>query len=815
MFLFAVVPWCVSSTQAQQTTNLYTTTWIGNTIASNLDHVQQNFYDISVLPNGTIFTDVVWDEGDYECTQFNSNGNIVEPANWTHGWGPTGGMAVACNSNYLFLAQNVDYVDSGYWDTNTWPSNGYVWYGVSRRQISDIQQGAPFVGGLGSPSNSGVFLPQSYLLINYVTNTTVAAVTGLAANNGRLYVADPYQSAIHVYNLLSTNIVFSANWSLPGVFRIALDANSNLWAIQRGNPTVVVEFNANGILQTNQITFLPGANPISLAFDSTNYLLVADEGPDQDIKYYSLTNLSGTPTAVARTLGTNLMSQTGTNMGTVAPGYFYGLTSVGVDSNHSVYVSWNYDGPPDGVTNLESLTRTAGVLQKFNSAGSNVWTRYGLNFVDCAAVDPASDTDFYSFFNHYRMNWSNTAPGSQWSLAGVTYNKYLYPTYPIASEGQPFSPVMRRLNNGQLYMYECEALSKVLCVMRFQNSVQGECAIPCTFFCKTPDYVSITNLYENSESIWYDKNGDGVVEANEFSEFSGAGHLEDNTWGWWVDVNGNVWETVNGGSSVPRSGLREYYLGGFDSNGTPLYSYTNMTVYSTPTPFLNQTDNGLERVLYDAANDIMYLGGYTASYQSGTWGCFRVLARYDNWSAENRNARWVLPLPYNTANSVTPISFDVAGSFIFVASGAALSQIAVYRTADGAFVGYMTPNNGLFTLADTGWIDYRPFSIHAFQRANGQYIVTLEDDGKCKTVVYQWTPNWPSRPLLGVTSVTNAQVTLRITGGSSGSDYKLQSSTDLKNWATLAITNWTSYPASAADSLAINQAKYYRIVSVP
>ncbi len=815
--ILAIFAWLVLfrfAASGQQTANLYSTTWAANTYANGLNHVQQNIFDIAVAPDGTVFTDVVWDEGDYECTQFNPDGTINKPATYTHGWGPYGGMAVACNSNYVFLAQGMQYVSSSYYDTNSWPAPNCYWYGLSRRQRSNIQLGAPFAGGQVSASNSFMMPAQSYLIVNNATNNAIEPVTGLAANNYRLYIASAYNGTISIYNLISTNMVPAGIWSMPRVFRLALDSNGNAWVIQRGDSThtpVVWEIDSNGNYLGSPITFASGVNPVSIVCDGTNYLLIADNGPDQNIKFYSTTNLTGSPTHIVQMLGTNLMNGSGTNVGRIGPARFYGPTSVGVDTNHDVYVSWNYDGPPDGITQAESLTGSQGILEKYDSSGNLLWSRQGLNFVDCAAMDPASPNDFYSAYNHYTMNWSNVAPGSQWSFTGVDYNRFLYPFDPRPWEGQEFQPVLRRLNNGQLYMYSCAGMSEVFAVFRFNHQTEGETAIPCTFFCKDSSYNGITNL-PSGESIWYDKNGNGQIEANEFLQPAGAANLGDNTWGWWVDTGGNVWETVNGGGSL--SGLRRYRIQGFDTNQTPIYSYTNMDVYAIPAPFLNQTDNGLERVLYDQTNDIMYLGGYSAQYPSSTWGVFQILARYNNWSTGNRTAAWVLPLPYNTSTSVLPFSFDVAGSFIFVGGGSTRSQISVYRTSDASFVGYLTPN-GQFNSSQTGWIDVRPFGVHAYLLTNNCYLISLEDDGWNKTIFYLWNPSWPLKPSLGNVNKAGSSVAVNVAAGSVGSNYEVQTSTNLINWAPLFSTNWPSFPSQFMDGAAIASAKFYRVVSAP
>jgi hypothetical protein len=52
----------------------------------------------------------------------------------------------------------------------------------------------------------------------------------------------------------------------------------------------------------------------------------------------------------------------------------------------------------------------------------------------------------------------------------------------------------------------------------------------------------------------------------------------------------------------------------------------------------------------------------------------------------------------------------------------------------------MIPNNGLFTLAQTGWVDMRPFGIQATLMPDKTYALLVEEDAYAKTVVYRWKP---------------------------------------------------------------------------
>ena len=47
--------------------------------------------------------------------------------------------------------------------------------------------------------------------------------------------------------------------------------------------------------------------------------------------------------------------------------------------------------------------------------------------LDCGGIDPDNETEVYSKFHHYSLNFFNTTPGTEWSLKGFTMNRYKYP----------------------------------------------------------------------------------------------------------------------------------------------------------------------------------------------------------------------------------------------------------------------------------------------------------------------------------------------------------------------------------------------------
>src|SRR5205823_4312469 len=84
----------------------YTTSWVGNTFPGGLGGdvggkwVQNNIYDIFVLPDGRVITNSVWDEAGADAAIY-QNGQLVPGFAGVH---CCGGHAVTANSTSVFLA---------------------------------------------------------------------------------------------------------------------------------------------------------------------------------------------------------------------------------------------------------------------------------------------------------------------------------------------------------------------------------------------------------------------------------------------------------------------------------------------------------------------------------------------------------------------------------------------------------------------------------------------------------------------------------------------------------------------------------------
>jgi hypothetical protein len=144
----------------------------------------------------------------------------------------------------------------------------------------------------------------------------------------------------------------------------------------------------------------------------------------------------------------------------------------------------------------------------------------------------------------------------------------------------------------------------------------------------------------------------------------------------------------------------------------------------------------------------MLLGGNKAADHNQHWKPMGpVLCCYDGWNSPQQKLRWQAVLPYEAGaqghESAEPISFDVAGDYVFVAytrglksEGLKWAFVKIYRLADASFVGNLSGEND---LGEIGLLDLVE-SVSASKRANGEYVVLLEDDAKAKVILFRWRP---------------------------------------------------------------------------
>ena len=170
-----------------------------------------------------------------------------------------------------------------------------------------------------------------------VVNIDGAQVSGLAVMNGKLYVSDPSAGEIKVYNTASMKP--ETSWPVPEPGPLAFTRSGQLWILQ-GKTGVIQSYSPTGVAQPQKITV---AGATAIAVDPTSgMLLVADNGPDQDVKFFS--SLDTSP-VLHHSFGTQGGVVAGPVPGKIGGPRFNGLTGVGMDAKGNLYVSQNGTGP--------------------------------------------------------------------------------------------------------------------------------------------------------------------------------------------------------------------------------------------------------------------------------------------------------------------------------------------------------------------------------------------------------------------------------------------------------------------------------------
>ena len=76
---------------------------------------------------------------------------------------------------------------------------------------------------------------------------------------------------------------------------------------------------------------------------------------------------------------------------------------------------------------------------------------------------------------------------------------------------------------------------------------------------------------------------------------------------------------------------------------------------------------------------------------------------------------------------------SVAGDYVFTVT-VKTAEVYVYNAKTGTSAQKLKP--GPEVAGESGWIDI-PHGIRAFRRANGEYLVFVEEDWKGKVIMYR------------------------------------------------------------------------------
>jgi hypothetical protein len=669
----------------------YITSWLGNTIGNGKLRVQNNIEGMYVKDDGTIYTNSFWDEAGSEAGIYKDGKPILNLED-THGWNRLGGKAITVDNKYIYIAMSQGGMDQTKED---YPPKDQIWYCVRRYDLKG--KPAPFAKGNGWDKS---------MLITSKSNQ----VTGLATVDNKLFVSNAGENTVQVYNTETMEELNRFTVNNPG--DITIDKKGSLWMIENQNSGTsgkIVNYSQTGKKLPQEIIDID--KPSALAIDNRGRLLIGENGINQQLLIY---NINNQPVRVD-SFGDKKGIFSGVP-GEVKTSKLYGITGVGTDSQGNIYINNN------------GFNKSGTDLRKFSPSGQIQWQLLGLIFVDNADTDPQTDgINLFTKQEQYVMDYSKPA-GKQWTYKAYTVNPFKYSQDPRLHTS-PDGTFVRRIQ-GKPFLFLTDMFGAFLQIYRFQPNTDGKIAIPAGMFVGTNNGgKSITGNWppyqpEKGEWIWRDLNGNGAFEKNEYDSSEDYPYMG----GWWVDSKGDVWKTLR-----TQDGIRRYPLQGIDTKGNPIYSYSSMQKIKTPSIF-----NDLRRIEYFPETDTMYLSGFTVEHpafgdDTGVVGS--EIVRFDNWSRGNPTPKWRTVVPYDTTGQrkVSTAAMSIAGDYVFAVT-VKTAEVYVYKAATGELVQKMSP--GPEVGNKSGWVDI-PYGIRAFRRANGQYLVFVEENWQGKVLVYQ------------------------------------------------------------------------------
>ncbi len=451
------------------------------------------------------------------------------------------------------------------------------------------------------------------------------------------------------------------------------------------------------------VTFPDLYEPMALALANDGQLMIADSqtSPRQQVLFYDISNPN--KPKLTRAFGDygGISAET---PGEVTPTKFWGIRGIGMDAAGNLYVAMSEMGT---------------VLRKFTPAGKLLWELRGDFFVDLVCADPRTDgRDVWGIQEHYVMDYSRPA-GQEATLVGYSLDRHRYPNDPrgltfVKQNGEHglTSPQVVYLDGRRFLFVGGMFASNFINIFRYE----GERAIPSGVILQWGN-----NLYRTEQkwppnkpkgvSIWRDANGDGDYQPEEFAPNTERVHPGP----FWVDQKGNIWMAY---------GFFRYDFQGLDARGNPIYRGDKITMLDPPAGVKK-----VARVVYLDDSDTLIVAeeGRDMRHIGRVFICKGYLAGQRE------------TVSFESAGGPEAGCVAAAGDYVFTGGWKQRGRIFVNRMSDGATVGQFDPGPTVGGVENTGWIDILT-GISAYRRANGEYLVFVEEDYKAKVLLYRWKP---------------------------------------------------------------------------
>ena len=470
------------------------------------------------------------------------------------------------------------------------------------------------------------------------------------------------------------------------------------------------DFVPRSITCDGQVVNFPGLDqPTALAVANDGQIMVADSltSPREQVLFFDVTDLAHPK--LTRAFGDYGGIASG-KPGEVNPTKFWGIRGIGMDKDDNIYVAQSEMGS---------------VLRKLTSDGKLLWELHDLFFVDVACADPATDgRDVWGIQEHFVMDYSKPA-GRESTWVGYSLDRHKYPNDPrglqfVKQQGEHglTSPQIVYLDGKRFMFVGGMFASNFINIFRYEEEI----AIPSGLIMQWGNNIYHTNLTwppnkPKGTFIWRDTNGDGDYQAREFSPNTSLVKPGP----FWVDKQGNVWMAY---------GFFRYDFQGLDAKGNPIYSADKVTVMEKPKGMRD-----VARVWYDTDTDTLVAAeqGVGESGRSDMRHIGRIFV-CRNYLAGNREG-----ISFTAPAGKEAECIAVAGDYVFSGGWKERGRIFINRLSDGRAAGCFDPGPTVGGVEATGWIDLLT-GITAHKRADGEYLVFVEEDYRGKVLLYRWRP---------------------------------------------------------------------------
>ncbi|MBD2766627.1 T9SS type A sorting domain-containing protein [Hymenobacter sp. BT664] len=549
-------------------------------------------------------------------------------------------------------------------------------------------------------------------------------IEGLYIKNEKMYISNYTDNKVHIYNIIT--MTEDISWAVTNPTRITVDNNGKIWVLQwdptsSQTPADGPTWYGKNILSFSN-TGVPGASisdfekPKSLAIDNRNQLLVG--GLNEHSQIWKYGNLSGTPSKVG-TFGVmnGIFSGVAGQFNNTAK--LHWISGIDVDAAGNIYVACRYG------------SFWGAAVEKFNEAGTLQWRIFCGSSLDGGGIDPDNETEVYTKYHHYSLDYSKTTPGSEWSLKGFTMNRFRYPLDPRVDHLTDV--IVRSLGHGvfriqgKLFTTRSDQAGYDLEMFRFDRTNDGEVAIPSVIMPTGFNYNIAT--YNPTTRTW-----NTVLGREEYTSYSQ------------VKKNGDIYMLAQ--KPNPFDHCIKYPFKGFDSFGNPVYNTSTIA----PIPDSRYRSSGLA---LDEDTDCLYL---IASLTTDRDGDNKYIRCIQNWNT-SPSEKWIANVPFNDLQYTPEINYGggrvvairVAGDYLFAAYG--YGHIRILNKSTGSLVGTITQNmNGW--IGGEGQVDAK-CGINVFKRSNGEYVILFENAGMGNIQMHRWCPTGDCREVITATNQDN------------------------------------------------------------